>query len=280
MSESRQHKLFQLFPLKGEREISVGRVPVPYHIYDGHGLLIGGTADLPTVTALLQSEKVQPLQTRNGKALMAIWICDFNEASLGAHNELQVAIAVSHYPMAPLESHPLGLLKGIFVNPNVRLLCHGLWNNTQKVVAYNRELLGLNAQLNQGQIQRRNGLKSFTFRNAAGELLVEGQVREAKYTPMGVGWQLSKLLGFKHTLRAFTQPYIGTQVVNTIGDVIPYNENTPAYLSADRPVVQYFDPTTDSITLAREPYRDIGFKPLFLEHFEPFRFVYLTPRLS
>lgn len=279
MSESRQHKLFQQFPLNGEREISVGRVPIPYHIYDGHGLLIGGTADLPTVTALLQSEKVPPLQTSDGKALMAIWICDFNEASLGAHNELQMAIAVSHQPIAPLESHPLSLLKAIFVNPNVRLLCHGLWNNTQKVVAYNRELLGLNAQLNEGQIQRENGIKSFTFRDKAGELIVEGQVREAKYTPMGVGWQFAKLLGFSHTIRAFTQPYIGTQVVNTIGDVIPYNADAPAYLSADTPVVQYFDPKTDSIRLASEPYRNIGFKPLFLEHFDPFRFVYLTPKL-
>lgn len=280
MSEARQHKLFEQFPLKGEREISVGRVPVPYHIYDGHGLLIGGTADLSTVTALLQREQVQPLQTSDGRALMAIWICDFNKASLGAHNELQVAIAVSHQPISPLESHPLSFLKGIFVNPDVRLLCHGLWNNTEKVVAYNRELLGLNAQLNQGQIKRGNGIKSFTFRNAAGELIVQGQVREAKYTPMDVGWQLAKLLGFKQTIRAFTQPYIGTQVVNIIGDVIAYNADAPAYLSADTPVVQYFDPTTDSITFYSKPYRDIGFRPLFLEHFEPFRFVYLTPRLS
>ena len=280
MSESRQHKLFQQFPLKGEREISVGRVPVPYHIYDGHGLLIGGTADLAAVTTLLQNEQVQPLETSDANALMAIWVCDFNEASLGAHNELQVAIAVSHQPIAPLESHPLSLLKGIFVNPNVRLLCHGLWNNTQKVVAYNRELLGLNAELNQGDIQRGNGMKSFTFRDAAGELIVEGQVREAKYTPMRVGWQFAKLLGLTQTIRAFTQPYIGTRVVNTIGDVIPYNADAPAYLSADTPVVQYFDPTTDSITFSREPYRDIGFKPLFLEHFDPFRFVYLTPQRS
>ena len=205
MSNPRQHKLFQQFPIEGEREISVGRVPVPYHIYDGHGLLIGGTAELATVTALLQNEQVTPLQTSEGKALMAIWICDFNEASLEAHNELQIAIAVSHQPIKPLESHPLALLKAIFVNPDVRMLCHGLWNNTKKVVAYNSELLGLSAQLNQGQIERKHGTKSFTFHNEAGELILEGQVREAQYTPMGVGWQFSRLLGFRQTIRAFTQ---------------------------------------------------------------------------
>ena len=122
------------------------------------------------------------------------------------------------------------------------MLCHGLWNNTEKVVAYNSELLGLSARLNQGQIERKHGTKSFTFHNEAGELIVEGQVREASYTPMGVGWQFSRLLGFRQTIRAFTQPYIGTQVVNRISDVGPHNADAPAYLAADTPVVQFFDP--------------------------------------
>lgn len=278
MSEGRKHKLFQQFPLEGEAEISVGRVPVPYHIYEGHGLLIGGTADLGAVRESLQDEQVTPLQTSEGKALMSIWVCDFSEASLGPHNELQVAIAVSHEPIAPLDAHPLALLKAIFVNPAVRMLCYGLWNNTTKVVAYNREVLGLNAELNQGEIRRENGIKSFSFRDQAGTLIFEGQVREARATPMRVGWQFFRLLGFRQTMRAATSAYLGTQVVNRISEVIPYNANAAAYLAADTPVVQFFDPATDALTFGQEPYRRLGFRPLFLEHFEPFRFVYLAPQ--
>lgn len=278
MSEGRNHQLFQKFPLEGEKEISMGPVPVPYHIYEGHGLLIGGTAELAAVRECLQGEQVEPLQTKEGKALMGIWVCDFSEASLGPHNELQVAIAVSHQPIAPLDAHPLALLKAIFVNPAVRMLCYGLWNNTEKVVAYNRELLGLNTTLNQGEIRRENGIKSFSFRDQAGALIFEGQVREAKYTPMRVGWQFFRLLGFRQTMRAARMPYLGTQVVNTISEAIPYNANAPAYLAADSPVVQFFDPVTDVLTFGLEPYRHLGFTPLFLEHFDPFRFVYLTPQ--
>ena len=42
---NKSHSLFETYPLNGEKEISVGRVPTPYHTYDGHGTFIGGTAD-------------------------------------------------------------------------------------------------------------------------------------------------------------------------------------------------------------------------------------------
>ncbi len=44
------------------------------------------------------------------------------------------------------------------------------------------------------------------------------------------------------------------------------------------PVVQFFDSTTDSIRFHWLPAAGLNFRPQFVEHFAPFRFVYLKPQ--
>ena len=274
------HPLFTQYPLNGEQEISVGRVPTPYHTYDGHGLFIGGTADLGNIKTVLKNENVQPMQTMSGRAIMGIWIVDFTEASLGAHNELQFSILVSHQPTPPIEDHPLTLLKALFVNPAVRMFCWRLWNDSETAVAYNRELLGLNAQLTQGSIQRQNGQKQFHFANEAGEPIFEGQVCEATQTSPKVGWSLMRLLGLRQTIRALRQPYLEAKVVNPISDVLPYNADAQSFLASDPPIVQFFDPATDGMNIYHSETAVLNFQPYFVEHFAPFRFVYLHPEVN
>ena len=274
---TKSHPLFEKYPLNGEQEISVGRVPTPYQTYDGHGLFIGGTADLSKIIELLQNENVYPMQTTNGRAVMGVWVVDFTEASLGPHNELQFSILVAHNPTPPIESHSLTLLKALFTNPDARMFCYGLWNNTETAVAYNRELLGLNAQLNQGTITRENGQQRFHFTNEAGELLFAGNVREARQPSPRVGWALFRLLGLRQTRRALAQPFLEAKVVNPVGDVVPYNADAQSYLAADQPIIQFFDPATDNITFNQTEAAQFEFQPHFVEHFAPFRFVYLQP---
>jgi hypothetical protein len=274
---TKAHPLFTMYPLNGEQEISVGRVPTPYQTYDGHGLFIGGTADLTAITELLQNEKVYPIQTVNGRAIMGIWVVDFSEASLGSHQELQFSILVAHKPTPPLEDHPLTLLKALFTNPDARMFAYGLWNNTETAVAYNRELLGLNARLTQGKIKRKNGQKTFHFSDATGQFLFAGHVSEVKRASPRVGLSLMRLLGFRQTVRALRQPYLEARVVNPIGDAFPYNGDAQSYLASDSPIVQFFDPANDRITFSTTESQKFGFEPHFIEHFEPFRFVYLQP---
>lgn len=274
---TKSHPLFEAYPLNGEREISVGRVPTPYHIYDGHGLFIGGTADYGRISELLQNENVHPLQTTDGRAVMGIWVVDFTEASLGPHNELQFSILAAHRPLPPIESHPFTLLKALLANPDARLFAYRLWNNTATAVAYNRELLGLNAQLTQGTIQRENGQKTFHFTDEAGELLFEGRIHEDRRASAAVGWSLFRLLGLRQTLQAASQPYLSAKVVNPIGDVLPYNGDAQSFVAADSPVIQFFDPATDSIAFSQNDAARFAFQPAFVEHFAPFRFVYLQP---
>ena len=277
MTMRTEHPLFQQFPLNGKAQTSVGCLPTPYHIYDGHGLIIGGTADLNVVTELLQTEKIYPLQTKAGKALMAIWVCDFTKASLAPHNELQVAIAVSHQPKSAVEDHPLTLLKALFVDSDVGMLCHGLWNNSRQVVVYNREVLGLNAQLNKGEITRQYGQKSFTFADESGQMILQGQVQMAARSSLKVGWSLTRFFGIRQTMRAFSQSYIDTTVINTLSETSPNHQNASAYLASDTPVLLFFDRKTDHLEFGLEPYQKVDFEPHFVEHFSPFQFVYLCP---
>lgn len=274
---TKSHRLFNQYPLTDEAKISIGRVPVPYHTYDGHGLFIGGTANLAYVTEQLQDQDVYPIPTEDGKAVMGIWVVDFTDASLGAHTELQLSILVSHHPAAPIENHSLTLLKALFTNADARMFCYRLWNNTDVVVAYNTELLGLNAQLSRSSIERENGVKTFKFTDIDHHLTLEGQVHEEQRTSSQVGWQLLRLVGLRHMFQLFSQPYLGAKVVNPISDSVPYNGDAQSYVAADSPVVQWWNNKTDSITFGQEQMANLNFQPQFIEHFEPFRFVYLQP---
>jgi len=138
----KDHPIFNQYP-PDRAVISVGEVPTPYQIYDGFGVFIGGFADLNAVQRLLKGEGVVPARTQDGKALMGFWVCEFTEASLGAHYEMQCSFFTGRGETRSLPSHPFGLLAAMLSQPEIEMLCHGLWNDTAKVVAYNRELLGL-----------------------------------------------------------------------------------------------------------------------------------------
>lgn len=272
------HPLFETYPLNGEETISVGRVPTPYQAYDGHGLFIGGTADLHHMNGLLHAEEVHPIQTTDGHALVGIWVVDFTEASLGPHHELQISILVSHQPTPTIESHPLTLLNALFSNPQARMFCYGLWNNTETVVAYNREVLGLDAQLSRGTIHDDDDHKTFQFTDHSGQLLCEGKVRKARRTSPRVGWALFRLLGLRQTMQAVSQPYLSAKVVNPISDAFPTNGDAQSIVASDPPIVQFFDAATDTITFGESARAPFDFQPHFIEHFAPFRFVYLQPQ--
>ena len=86
----------------------------------------------------------------------AVWVGDFTEASLGPHHEVQISLLASAHPVPPLAAHPLALLHALLTRTDVRMVCHGLWNSTARVVRYNAEHLGLNAHYASGLLTRRH----------------------------------------------------------------------------------------------------------------------------
>jgi hypothetical protein len=271
------HPLFERFPLAGKAALSTGSVPTPYHIYDGYGAFVGGTADLSAVKALLKGERVIPVQTADGHALMGIWICDFLDASLGAHHELQCSIFVAPAPVPPVPAQPLGLLGAMLGRADVQMLCYGLWNNTPVVVAYNRELLSLNAQLTRSLIHRELDALNFSFRDNSGDLILEGKLDRPGKASAGAGIALMRQLGFLKGMRIARAPWVKMSVVNPLGVGLGNNAVAEAFNKNDANALRYFEPERDQLTFGDVPYARLGFQPRFVQFMDGFKFVYLNP---
>lgn len=279
MSQPIDHALFRTYPLTSQKKLSTGLAPVPYHIYAGHVSFITGVADLNGVRALLANERAQPIETTDDRALIGLWVCDFSAASLGPHQELQVSFLVSRQPVPPIEPQPLAVPKLMLTRPETRLLCHGLWNNTTTVVAYNRELLGLNARLAYGLITRDEHVNSkhFEFTDKdSGQVIVTGQLRELPQTSRAANWALLKALGWRRSMTAAQQPWIAAQVMNPIG-LFKMNAEAQAYLAADRQVLQIVEAGDVTIEFGANVYQGLNFQPQAVQHFSGFKFVYLNP---
>jgi hypothetical protein len=272
------HPLFQHFPLESTALTSVGEVPTPYHIYDGYGVFIGGTADLTATTQLLAGEVMQPVQTIEGRALMGIWVCDFTEASLGPHHELQFSIFVSRAPMRDVPAKPLGLLSSMLTRTDMLMMCHGLWNNTEKVVAYNRELLSLNARRCESAIVRAGDALTFNFTDA-GQLVLSGKIDYFTKSALRANFEMGSLAGYSRLMALGRQPWLNMQVVNPHGVVLDQNAIAQTYTKPSTTAIRYFEVGKDSLSFGETLYSRLGFVPQFAQGMTGFKFVYLLPEM-
>jgi hypothetical protein len=272
------HPLFRQFPLAGPVELSTGPAPTPYHVYDGYGVFIGGRAELGAVRSLLAAESVVPLVTESGAALMGLWVCDFTDASLGPHHELQVSIFVTRQPAPPVADHPLALLAALLTRPDVEMLCHGLWNDVPRVVAYNRERLHLDARRSDSQITRSAAGLSFEVGDAAtGKSVLSGALPEARRSSPPAMLAFMLRLGPARLWSVARQPWVSLRVVNPVGLGLDRNAAAETFTHNTRNVVRYVEPTIDSLTFGGSPYRDLAFEPRLVQYMEGFKFVYLDP---
>lgn len=278
MSSLQSHPLFQQYPLNQQATLSVGTVPASYHVYNGYGLFIAGTAHLDKVLALLQPEQVEPIQDEAGRALMAIWVCNFLEASLGAHHELQFSIFIQRQSVPPVSKHPLGLLAAMLKRRDMQMMCHGLYNNTDKVVDYNRELLSLNARLTDSRIERAGNGVEFSFRDAAtNQPILEGTVRDVERPSMKAGFDMLGQLGLGETFKMARAPWVTMEIVNPLGVKLSQNRVARSYTKNDVNAIQYYNPQAHSLRFGDTPYAQLGFEPTCVQFMDGFKFVYLNP---
>lgn len=273
-----KHALFQKFPLNGTTKLSTGDAPTPYHVYDGYGLFVGGSVEYAVASELLRHEELVPVRTTEGKAMMGIWLCNFGEASLGAHLELQFSIFAAPKPIVDLSPHPLALSAAMITRPDLQMLCHGLWNNTAQVVAYNRELLGLNARLTDGRIGQGQGSFQFAFSDVAtGESICAGQMQWVARQPIRAGFALGRLVGFRRLAQNNSQPWFEMNVINPKGVRFEQNLAAPTYTKNDQTFLRYFNPARDQLKITHPLYQRLLFAPYFVQQMAGFKFVYLTP---
>jgi hypothetical protein len=279
-ADAREHALFRQYPLRGRVRLSLGEAPTPYHVYDGHGVFVGGSADLRAARSLLATEQVQPVSTRNGRALMGVWVFDFGDASLGPHHELQLSLFVSRAPVAPLPSHRWALLQAMLTRPEVLMLCHGLWNSTPLAVAYNRERLALGARLSDSRIERRpDGALVFEVNDRLrGRALVEGELQRAHRPCPAASLALALRVGVRPLLAAARQPWLHVPVLNPVGLRMTRNAQADSFTKVGSAVARRFDPSRDSLHIHHETYGALDFRPYFFQTMQGFKFVYLDPR--
>lgn len=274
-----EHPLFRRYPLDGHAQLSVGTVPTPYHVYDGHGLFFGGTADLAAVRALLEPEQVFAVPTDSGRALMGVWVFDFTAASLGAHHELQCSLFVSPTEVAPVPAGRLELINLMLTRPDVQMLCHGLWNSTARAVAYNRELLALDARASESRIDLVADAIRFSIKDQASKApVVEGCVHRPRRPSLSANLALLVRLGLRRLMALARQPWIRMPVVNPVGARLQCNAAAESFTKPATNVLRYFDPARDRLVFGANRYRELDFQPQFFQFMDGFKFVYLFPR--
>ena len=158
------------------------------------------------------------------------------------------------------------------------MMCHRLWNNTPTVVAFNRELLSLNARLTSSTITCDDQTMSFQFSDAAsGSPLLTGKLGKPKAPSWRASFAVLAQLGLRQTIQINRQPWVTMNIVNPLGVGLTHNGVAQAMTKNEVNNVRYFEPTNDSITLGDTPYRELSFQPHFVQYMDGFKFVYLKP---
>lgn len=272
----RKASLFMDFPLDGEIQVGEERLSTPYHVYDGSLLSIGGTIDLSAAKALLAKEYLAPLTDENGRALAAFWIADFTDANLGPHHELQFSLFAASESEPNIPSGRYAIFHALAVRPETKMVCHGLWNNTKRVVQYNSEHLFLDANYTQSTIVHSDGKVNFEFLNSSGDLLVCGHVRIGRHQSLGPLWNMIRQVGFRGMYRSLRADYVEVPVVNTRSNAARENLVSRTYSRSSKQIVAPFS-KHDKIEIGHAPYSKLGFEPDFIHLNQGVGFVYLRP---
>jgi hypothetical protein len=275
MLEGHAHPLFRAFPITRTVAVSAGNLPSPYHVYDGHGLLICGHARADTVAAAFAGQDVFPVLTRSGRAVMGLFVCSFTDASLGPHLELQAVALCAPRSDTRVSDDPTAMLAALASRTDRALFSLNLWNDTAPVVAYKTECLGLDAALASGKVALGKRL-AFAFHDAQGLALATGEVSVKPLSDLSAIWGLMRQIGLHQTMRLARQPFARSHLVNRKTPVLPRNGRVQTITAADQRVVTRFDGKRDRLVLSG-PLAAYGFQALCSEHISPLRLVCLHP---
>lgn len=277
----KQQKLFQHYPLDGEFQLDNETVTTPYHIYDGAILFIGGRADAAVASQLLAQDQLTPILDQNGRALVGLWICDFTDANLGPHHELQISLFASFQPQTAVNAHPFAIYRLLTLNPKAMMVCHGLWNNTKRVVRYNQSHLQLNAQQSDSQFSLDEAAGRWQFEiqeHGSQRPLVAGSIRLPRPST-AVLWQMSRELGLAGLLKTMRTPFVEVPVVNPISAYAQTNQIARTYTHSHSQAIGFFDPH-DPLQIQAPGYADLHFQPDFVQYNRGVQFVYLRPEAA
>lgn len=269
--------LSERYPPDGEVVVRGEALTTPYHVYDGTLLFIGGTADAGAVKRLLAAEDdLFPIIDTNGRALAGVWIGEFERANLGPHMELQISLFATPGKMPkPVPSHPFSTIRAMLALPETVMVCHGLWNTTNRVVAYNRDVLALDAQWSAGTLSQSGGAYDFCFTQSDGGIIAEGRLGIQRQEAAN-SREMIRHVGFTTLLKAALTPAATIPVANTRSEASPGHNVSRTYSRYRRHVTRRFG-AGDSLMIGHARYRDLGFEPALVQHLLGYELVFMRP---
>jgi hypothetical protein len=268
--------IFGDHPLDGKITIAGETLSTPYHVMDGAMLLIGGTAEANVASELLLPVDLVPVIDSQGRALAAIWICDFTKANLGPHHELQISLFAAPRPVAPVPASPYAVLRTLVTASPARMVCHGLWNSTERVARYNREYLCLDANISHSEITTGKTRINFQFPSEDGHLIADGEFRIGQRQSVRTFWQIMRHVGFSNMLAAMSKPYLTVPVIGTGGPSSDPVVICQTHSFSEKQSIRHFG-ADDRLTIRHPVYRRLGLQPEFVQHLQRIGFVFGRP---
>ena len=275
MSDPRAHPLFWRFPIAGTVAVAGGELPQPYHVYNGHSLLITGHGAAGVVTRAFAGQDVFPVLTGAGRAAMGLFMAEARDASLGPHLHLQVMALCAPTPGQTIAGDATAVLAAMVMQPDLGLFNLQQWSDSAAVVAFRSGHLGQDTAGATGQVTLDKRLR-FSFRDADGAPLATADLRQTLLSNLGATLALIRRMGLHPVLRMARQPFALTHLVTRKTALVPRNLGARSITAADRRVITRFDPKRDRMTLSG-PLAAYDFQPLCLEHTTPYRCVHLAP---
>jgi hypothetical protein len=246
---------------------------VPYLVQDGAMLLISGSCDGEWASQALAADGLRPIIDASGRALAAIWVADFATASLGAHGELQFSLFASD-SIAALPAAPWAVYRLLAGTGPAVMVCHRLWNTTERVVRYNTDQLSLDARLATGGLRRAGRSWEFEFVDAAGAPISAGSAGVPSRTRLSVLLKFAAELGPRSFWRLGRADHLSMPVTgghrNADGSLLVSGTFTGTQNSVLKPFA-----TSDKLEIRDPTLRAADFRPLSLTAMTGVEFVYL-----
>lgn len=275
-----EHPIFISYPKTGTRTNWYGKVTTPYRVYGGYGALIGGTCDVTAARHMLRNDKpLEPAVTIDRRALMGIWIGNYEDSSTEAHIDLTIGLFISPVPRSDIDYHPFMLLKIMTEATDLSTMIHAQWHNTDKSVGFKRDMLGINAQFASGAINTQGGALRFAFSERAGGLrspILTGALKLDWHTSPKASKQLKQLFGDRAQVYE-RSPYLPHRVVTRVSDIMDRHIETDVIVGHEHTVVREWYRDADTLEITHPYYSQIDFQPDFVQQFTGARTVHETP---
>jgi hypothetical protein len=280
----KEHPIFVSYPNTGTRTNWYGKVTTPYRVYDGVGAMIGGSCDVTAARHMLRGDApLEPAVTVDRRALMVIWVASYHDASVGPHTELKIGLVSSRQIRSDVAFHPLMVLKVMAERPDLPTMLHAWWSDSERLVGYSRDMLGVGALLASSAVTVTGGgpLKfAFTERDdERGVPVAHGSLKRDRRTPGNISRDLDALFGGRDRARVIVDaPYSACRVLNRRSTIATGAFETELAFGHEYQVLRYWDPEEDVLTISHPYYSQIDFRPDFVQQFMGARVVHATPR--